>query len=267
MHLKKYLLVIALSILVYTIKAQSNFYSNLAYAKTINSDKAIYSTFTEGIVNYVADVRLIYGELYLTRIMPETAEHHLPTLRSGIMMPLYSEFKKHNNSLHSDYNDEIYLFINASSDFKRTYFKLWDQLLPYKELLSYRDGNEWHKGTVKVVFVGDISEEIIENESIGLITVEGTIDDLENEFSSQYMPVIGIDFSSHFNWDGFGTMDFDEFTELKALVKKAHSQNKRVRVYNCPEKENVYEVMLTSGIDFISTANPRLLKGLIKQKK
>lgn len=266
MHLKKYILIFALSLIVLSLKAQSSYFSNLAYAKTIDSDKAIYSTFTDGIVNYVADVRLIYGELYLTRNMPETAEHNLPTLRSGIMMPLYSQFKKHNNSIHSDFSDEIFLFIDVSTDFKRTYFKLWDQLLPYKELLSYREGAEWHKGSVKIVFVGKISEEIIENESVGLITVEGTLADLEANYSSQYMPVIGIDFSSHINWDGFGNMDFNEFTALKAIVKKVHSQNKKVRVYNCPDKENVYEVMLTSGIDFITTSNPELLKSIIKQQ-
>lgn len=210
-------------------------------------------------------MRLIYGELYLTKIMPETADHNLPTLRSGIMMPFYSQFKKHNNVIYPDFDDEMYLFINVTSDFKRTYFKLWDQLNPYKELLTYRDGSEWHKGIIKVVYVGDISEKVIETESVGLITVEGTVEDLEREYSSQFMPVIGINFEEYFQWDGFGNMEFNEFTQLKKLVEKIHSRNQKVRVYNCPEKENVYQVMLTSGIDFVSTANYQMLKKIIRE--
>ena len=69
--------------------------------------------------------------------------------------------------------------MNVCCDIKRTYFKLWDQLLPYKEMLTYREGATWNKSDVKVVFVGDLPDQTIESESVGLISIEGTVASLD----------------------------------------------------------------------------------------
>ena len=44
--------------------------------------------------------------------------------------------------------------------------------------------------------------------------------------------------------------------KMKDIIKKTHDQGKKVRVYNCPEEENVWEVLLTAGVDFINSPNP-----------
>jgi hypothetical protein len=69
------------------------------------------------------------------------------------------------------------------------------------------------------------------------------------------MPVIGINFENDLSWNGVGKMPFDEFMKLKDVIRKAHEQGKKVRVFNCPEEDNIWDLLLTSGIDFINTSN------------
>jgi hypothetical protein len=70
------------------------------------------------------------------------------------------------------------------------------------------------------------------------------------------MPVIGINFENDLSWNGVGKMPFDEFMKVKDIIRKSHEQGKKVRVYNCPEEENIWDVLVTSGVDFINSANP-----------
>ena len=239
---------------------------NLVLNKEFNSDKDIWTTFTEGVVNYEAQIMYIYGEVYVTSEMPDSANHTQPTFRSSYLLPIYSQYKKNGGKVHENFDGEMYLFLDIKFDAKKTYQKLWEELSPYNELLTYRIGPQWHEGKVRIVFVGNAPLKVLQQERVSFAAAQGTISDLDKNYDSKVMPIIGIDFEKDLAWSGVGKMAFDEFMKLKDIIKKSHDQGKKVRVYNCPEEENIWDVLVTSGIDLINCSDPAKFKKFMAGK-
>lgn len=247
--------------------SQVEIMSNMVLNKEFVSDKDIYSTFTEGVVHYEAQIMYIYGEVFVTSQMPDSANHKMPTFRSSYLLPIYSQYKKNGGKVHENYDGEMYLFLNIKFDAKKTYQKLWEQLSPYNELLTYRTGNQWHDGKVRIVFVGNAPMRILQQERVSFAAAQGTIADLEKNYDSKVMPFIGIDFQTDLSWNGVGKMPFDQFMKFKEVITKAHQQGKKVRVYNCPNEENIWDVMVTSGVDLVNCSEPEAFSAFLKSKK
>lgn len=256
--MKKFFLIafIALALVTMSAKAQTKLMPNLVLTQEFLTDKDIYPTFTQGVVNYEAQIMYIYGEVFVTSQMPDSATHKMPTFRSSYLLPIYSQYKKNQGKIHEGYDEEMYLFLNIKYDPKKTYQKLWEQLSPYHEIITYRQGPEWHNGKIKIVFVGDAPMRIFQQERVCFATAQGTVKDLEKNYDNKVMPLIGVDFKNEIEWNGVGKMPFDQFLKMKDIIKKTHDQGKKIRVYNCPEEENVWEVLLTGGVDFINSPNP-----------
>nr|HPR33141.1 hypothetical protein [Prolixibacteraceae bacterium] len=214
-----------------------------------------------------AQIMYIYGEVYVTSNMPDSANHNLPTLRNSYLLPIYSQYKKNQGKVHEQYDDEMYLFLNIKFDPKKTYKKIWEQLSPYHEILTYRTGPEWHDGKLKIVFVGNAPMRTFQQERVCFATAQGTVADLEKKYDNRVMPLIGIDFEKEISWNGVGKMPFDEFMKLKDIIQKTHEQGKKVRVYNCPDEENIWDVMITSGVDLISSTSPERFQQFLESRK
>src|ERR1035437_3790104 len=59
----------------------------------------LWESIGNGILNYQADVMYIYGKLYVTPTMPDSAGHKLPTLTDAYLYPLYNQFKKNKGEI------------------------------------------------------------------------------------------------------------------------------------------------------------------------
>jgi hypothetical protein len=256
--MKKYILLAVLYLFTGILKGNSQvqILQNLVLTQEFLSDKDIWQTFTQGVVHYEAQIMYIYGEVYVTSQMPDSANHILPTLRSSYLLPIYSQYKKNGGKVHENFDEEMYLFLDIKYDARKTYLKIWEELSPYNEILTYRIGPQWHDGKLRIIFVGNAPLRILQQERISFAGAQGSIDDLSKNYDSKVMPIIGINFENDINWNGVGKMPFDEFMKTKDVIKKAHDQNKKVRVYNCPEDENIWDVMITAGVDLINCSNP-----------
>lgn len=266
--MKKYILLSVFFVLLTGLKGMSQIeiMPNLVLTQEFQTDKDIWPTFTQGVVHYEAQIMYIYGEVYVTSNMPDSANHKMPTFRSSYLLPIYSQYKKNQGKVHENYDDEMYLFLDIKFDPKKTYKKLWEQLSPYNEILTYRTGPQWHEGKLKIVFVGNAPMRIFQQERVCFATAQGTINDLKKEYDNKVMPLIGINFKEDINWNGVGKMPFDEFMKFKEVIREAHEQGKKIRIYNCPEDENVWDVMVTSGVDFISAPNPERFKTFLENR-
>jgi glycerophosphoryl diester phosphodiesterase len=134
-------------------------------------------------------------------------------------------------------------------------------------MLTYRVGPQWHDGKLKVIFVGNAPMRTFQQERVSFAAAQGTVDDLAKNYDNKIMPLIGIDFEEEIEWNGVGKMPFDEYKKFKDVVQEAHKQGKKVRVYNLPEEENVWDVMHTAGVDMISSKNPEAFKSFLESRK
>jgi len=248
-------------------RAQIQLMPNLVSTQEFLTAKDIWPTFTQGVVHYEAQIMYIYGEVYITSQMPDSASHTKPTFRSTYLLPIYSQYKKNQGKVHENFDEEMYLFLNIKYDPKKTYQKLWEQLSPYHEILTYRVGPQWHEGKLKIVFVGNAPMRTFQQERVCFATAQGGISDLDKNYDNKVMPLIGIDFENDLDWNGVGKMPFDEYKNFKDIVNKAHAQGKKVRAYNLPNDENIWEVMYTSGVDMISSDDPARFQKFLDTKK
>jgi hypothetical protein len=257
LRMKKYILLAGLFLTIGILKGTSQVpvMPNMVLTQEFFSDKDIWPTFTQGVVHYEAQIMYIYGEVYVTSQMPDSANHTMPTFRSSYLLPIYSQYKKNGGKVHENFDDEMYLFLDIKYDAKKTCQKLWEELSPYNEILTYRIGPQWHEGKLKIVVFGNAPLHVLQQERISFAAIQGTIDDIVKNYDSKLMPVIGINFEKDINWNGVGKMPFDEFMKTKDIIRKAHEQGKKIRVFNCPEEENIWDVMLTTGVDFINTSS------------
>lgn len=250
-----------------SVNAQVQLMPGFVSTQEFQTDKEIWPTFTQGVVNYAAEIMYIYGEVYVSTQMPDSANHTKPTFRSAYLLPIYSQYKKNQGKIHPDFDGEMYLFLDIKYDPKKTYYKLWEQLSPYHEMLTYRVGLQWHEGKLKVIFVGNAPMRTFQQERVCFVAAQGTIADLEKNYDKKVMPLIGIDFENDMEWNGVGKMPFDQYKAFKEIVIKAHSQDKKVRVYNLPEEESIWEVLYTAGVDMISSSDPVRFHKFLETKK
>lgn len=246
--------------------AQTKLMPNLVSTQEFQTSKEIWPTFTQGVVHYEAEIMYIYGEVYVTSNMPDSANHEKPTFRSTYLLPIYSQYKKNQGKVHANYDEEMYLFVNIKFDPKKTYHKIWEQLSPYHEMLTYRVGPKWHEGKLKVIFVGNAPMRAFQQERVSFAAAQGTAADLENEYDNKVMPLIGINFEKEIDWNGVGKMPFDKYTAFKDIVRRAHAQGKKVRIYNCPNDEAIWEVLYTAGVDMISSSDPAKFQKFMETK-
>jgi hypothetical protein len=108
---------------------------------------------------------------------------------------------------------------------------------------------------------------VLQQERISFAAAQGSIADLAKNYDSKIMPIIGVDFTSDITWNGVGKPSFDEFLKLKDIIRKTHEQGKKVRVYNCPDEENVWDVLLSSGVDLINCSDPILFNKFLSERK
>ncbi|MGF7139948.1 PI-PLC domain-containing protein [Roseimarinus sediminis] len=249
------------------VNAQIQLMPNFVSTQEFNTDKEIWPTFTKGVVHYEAEIMYIYGEVYVTSQMPDSANHTRPTLRSTYLLPIYSQYKKNQGKVHPNFDDEMYLFLNIKYDPKKTYYQVWEQLSPYHEMLTYRVGPQWHEGKLKVIFVGNAPMRTFQQERVCFVAAQGSVADLDKNYDNKMMPLIGIDFEEELDWNGVGKMPFDEYKSFKDIVNKAHDQGKKVRVYNLPDDEAIWEVMYTAGVDMISGIDATRFHGFLETKK
>lgn len=267
--MKRRMLVAVLFLLVGIIKgfSQAELMPNFVSTQEFVTAKDIWPTFTEGVVHYEAQIMYIYGEVYVASQMPDSANHTLPTFRSTYLLPIYSQYKKNQGKINPIFDEEMYLFLDIKYDPKKTYNKIWEQLSPYHEMLTYRVGPQWHEGKLKVIFVGNAPMRTFQQERVCFVEAQGTIDDLDKNYDNKVMPLIGIDFENDIEWNGLGKMPFEEYKSFKEIIRKAHEQGKKVRVYNLPNEENIWDIFYTAGVDMISSNDPARFKKFMESKK
>ncbi|MFA9389759.1 MAG: hypothetical protein ACERKD_08120 [Prolixibacteraceae bacterium] len=267
--MKRRILIAVIFLIIVVLKGygQVELMPNFVSTQEFETSKDIWPTFTKGVVHYEAQIMYIYGEVYVTSEMPDSANHTLPTFRSTYLLPIYSQYKKNQGKINPNFDDEMYLFVDIKYDPKKTYNKIWEQLSPYHEMLTYRVGPQWHEGKLKVVFVGNAPMRTFQQERVCFVAAQGTVADLEKNYDNKVMPLIGIDFEHEVDWNGVGKMPFDKYMAFKEIVRKTHEQGKKVRVFNSPDQEAIWDVLYTAGVDFISGADAEKFHKFLETKK
>ena len=220
-----------------------------------------------GILNYQADVMYIYGKLYVTPLMPDSAKHKLPTLTEAYLYPLYNQFKKNNGEIIPGYSGDVFLILNFTAQPTQIYKQLAIEMRPFSDMLTYKvDGTE-HQGKLRILIKDKTQLEKINNIKPSFLGLVGNLSDIDQNIDTNKMPLIEVDFNELTAWKGTGNIPFEDFTKIKALVDKVHAQKKKISIANCPSYKTVADLIQTSKADFMTTPEATRMAGFFETAK
>ncbi len=232
-------------------------------ARNFSSSSELWESIGLGILNYQADVMYIYGKLYVTPSMPDSANHKLPTLTEAYLYPLYSQFKKNNGEILPGYLGDIYLILDFSAQPVQIYKQLAAEMRPFSDMLTYPE----HQGKLRILIKDKNQLDKIDGIKPSFLGLVGQLTDLDKDTDSEKMPLIEVAFSEITCWKGSGNIPFEDFVKIKDLVTKIHAQKKKIILSNCPVNKTVAELIQTSKADFINTQEANQMAGFFEATK
>lgn len=237
---------------IYSAQAQKNS-KPIISSVNFTTPNNLWEAVGHGILNFQADVMYIYGKLYVTPLMPDSANHKLPTLTDAYLYPLFNQFKKNNGEIIPGYTDDIFLILNFTTQPIQAYKQLASDMRPFADMLTYLAEGKKHQGKLRILIKDKVQLEKINSIKASFLGLAGTPDDLDKNIDPEVMPLIEVDFNKLTDWKGTGNIPFVDFSKIKDLVAKAHAQKKKISFINCPSHKTVADLILSSKADFINT--------------
>lgn len=232
-----------------------------------SSKTELWESVGNGIFNFEADVMYIYGKLFVTDLMPDSANHNLPTLTDAYLYPLFNQYKKNNGEIIPGYKGDIYLILNISTQPIQVYKQLAAEMRPFTDMLSFELSGVKHPGKLRILIKDNSQLEKINSIKPSFLGMVGSLTDIDKNADSGKMPLIEVDFSEITTWKGTGNIPFEDFQKFKDVVAKVHSQNKKISIRNCPTYKPVADLIQALKADFVSTPEAIKMAGFFVTSK
>lgn len=236
------------------------------YSGNIKSESEIGNFLSQGVHNFELDVMPIYGELYVTAIMPDSANHSKPTLRKAYLLPLFNQINGKENPEHFGSEVKSYLILNMVFGSPQVYKILRSQLSPIHDVLTYKLNDSWHLGALQVAVKDEVLKSRIHDAKRVLTGVIGNLNDRDSTFDENTMPFIEVKFSEMTSWNGLGNIPFEEYLSLKNLAADIHRKGKKICISDCPKTDEAWDVLIKAKVDFISTVDAIELQKFINKQ-
>ena len=251
--MKKLLFIGLLSLMMVQITYAQKNVKPIVSSHNFTSQNELWESIGNGIINFQADVMYIYGKLFVTDLMPDSANHKLPTLTDAYLYPLFNQFKKNNGEIIPGYPGDVFLILNISNQPVQVYKQLAAEMRPFQDMLTYKIEGTEHKGKLRILIKDNAHLEKINSIKPSFLGLVGNLSDIEKNIDPVKMPLIEVDLSELTSWKGTGNILFEDFKKIKDAVAKVHAQNKKISITNCPAHKTVADLILTSKADFVNT--------------
>jgi hypothetical protein len=174
------------------------------------------------------------------------------TLENLYLDPLRERATANNGQIYPS-GPPFYLLIDVKTEAAATYAALDKVLARYADILSVvRDGKLETKA-VSIILSGNRATDVIEKQAVRYVSIDGRPEDLKANPPPVLFPWISANSSLLFKWQDDGSLSAADREKLGALVKQAHEQGRRVRLWSTPEKTMTWKELLAAGVDFINT--------------
>lgn len=241
-----------------TIQPLLNAHSHNDYEHT----RPLLDALDHGFCSVEADIWLVDGKLLVghsrSQLRPER------TLEALYLEPLRERVKKNGGRVHAG-GPECALLIDLKTDWQTTYPALRAVLTNYADMLTvFRDGKAV-RGALLAVLSGSRSKEMFTGENLRFAAYDGELS--ETGSPAELVPWVSANWKSVFKWRGVGELPAPEKSKLRDIVKRAHSEGRRVRFWGAPDVPAFWSEMLKEGVDLINTDDLDGLSGFLAGAK
>ncbi|MBL7847301.1 MAG: hypothetical protein JNL40_07525 [Cyclobacteriaceae bacterium] len=215
--------------------------------------RPFYDAYENGFRSFEADIHLVGGELHVShhRPKPSTAR----TLQALYLKPLDSLRR------NADHEEQMILLVDIKTEARATLKKLVETLTTYPGLFR----TEKSPPFVQFILSGNRDYSLI-LATPGLC-IDGRPGDLDKGYSADQVPLISDRYDNWMRWSGKGNPDEAELQKLRTLAKRVHAENKKLRLWAIPDREEAWGVLLDAGVDFINTDRLEALNRYLNIRK
>ncbi len=230
-------------------------------------NKPLFLALEYGFISVEADIHLIDGVLYVSHDHPESPAS-TPTLEDLYLIPLKTHIELHGGYVYPNYHDFFYLMIDIKSAAEDTYPLLRNLLHKYSSIISIvrNDQDEPHK-PLKILLSGNRPVEKLLADKIQYAGLDGRPNDLDQEYPLSLMPVVSENYNKYLSWNGNGTPDDEELSNLMELIHQAHKQGRKVRLWASPDNQKVWERLLSLGLGLINTDSIKAFSEFMNERE
>ena len=260
------LLLITISLSAYGFHAPAQDVVPLVNAHAHNDylhDRPLLDALDHGFCSVEADIWLIDGQLLVAHDRDKVDPRR--TLQGLYLDPLLERCRQNGGRVYPG-GPEFILLIDIKSAGAATFEALRTVLSRYEEMLTTFTDGQLRKRAVRAIVSGSRPRALMESQTKHFAGYDGRLSDLESGASSAFMPLISSSWSSTFTWRGEGPMPQGEKDKLRAIVQKAHSENRLVRFWAIPENTNFYDELRAAQVDLINADNLPKLRDYLLEK-
>jgi len=205
-----------------------------------------------GFCGVEADIHLVEGQLLVAHDRSQTRPEW--TLERLYLKPLRERARLHHGRIYPDGPDFI-LLIDFKTEAQSTYTALKPLLHAYRDVLTEFRPDRTSTKAVTVFLSGNRPRQQLNAEPIRYAAIDGRLADLKSDASPHLIPLISDNWGSHFRWRGQGELSDAERQRLRDLVKRTHTEGRRIRFWAIPDTPEAWSEMLQADVDLINTDN------------
>jgi len=121
-------------------------------------------------------------------------------------------------------------------------------------MLSNLENRIEKKKPIKILLSGNRPVNSLASDQKRSMFLDGRIHDLEKNYSPNLMPIISENYSKIFGYTFFSKIPTEKkMDHFRKIANEIHAQNKLFRLWNIPENEPVWTLLLKNELDIIST--------------
>jgi glycerophosphoryl diester phosphodiesterase len=212
--------------------------------------RPLMDALSHGFSSVEADIYLVTNALLvaheLKKVTPEKS------LESLYLAPLESQIKMNGGTVYGT-NFDFVLMIDIKGNGNATYAVLKQVLAKYQHILTHYAGSSVKRGPVTVVLSGSRPDaSILAAEADRIVALDGKVAELSPEISKDLYPWVSENWTLFFKWKGEGQFPQEEKQKLTELVRKFHSEGRKVRFWNTPQNEAFWAAELACGVDYLN---------------
>ena len=127
-------------------------------------------------------------------------------------------------------------------------------------MLTYFENGKKHEGKVTVILSGDRPFDLLLNDTLQLMTLDGRPSDLAKNYPSNLMPFISENMKKVAEVENYSQVDEAAFSKIDEYIRATHEQGKKTRLWATPEDEELWNRLVELKVDLINTDKLRKLK-------
>lgn len=261
----KLILTVSIFLICQTINAQECVLKNAHAHNDYKHKHPLSDALKNKFISIEADIFLINNKLIVSHTYPIIKKKK--NLDYLYLKPLLDSCLQNNGKVYTNCNESIILLIDIKSNAEETYKKLKETLLPYSSILSKYENGKIMTNAVTIIITGNKPFAVLQKESLRYAFIDQSLLGLDKHIEQTTCLMASTKYSNVLTWKGKGEIPKEEKEKLILLVKLAHQQGKKVRLWASPENKKVWNELLNCGVDLINTDQLELLGAFLKEQK